>query len=540
MYKSLLPFLIFAALITGSCRGGAYASLQEIEGFIQDDPVRAYKELSEIDKGTLRTAREKALYFLLISAALDKNYIDLQSDSLIAPAVRYYSRRPEKYHRFLARYYEGRVYENAGEYDKAMDSYLKADEAARGRSVPDEYKVRLSFAKGRVYVRQFANDRALEESLKAMTLSRNLENPQFYIRSALDAAGGYHILKKDEEAGACLDTLSFWLASKGLGIPAEYYSTRLRLEVTKPEPCKDSLDILFGKYLEACSGQGRAPDAFLNVHAKLALGLYREAKEDLDRIQSPGVSQSFTSADYYYLLSKAEESLGLYKEALTDLKNYQTSVENINLTVFNNDVRFLEERFEDERSKERTKRGLILASLAIAALLSALAFAIVRYRKRKAEYDRSLQEARSEYDYIKSMLSNGKESSPEYEDLLQSRLRALKPHLESYGLKSRRRPSNRDAAKLADERRNMLEAIALMCALTHPGFTSVLAGRGLSAEEIGVCALYVSDYRPKELPDIIGKSSIYHRNTEIRDKLEDLVQGTTLPVWLRQLYRERG
>ena len=32
----------------------------------------------------------EAKYALLLSQALDKNYIDLQSDSIIAPAVRYY------------------------------------------------------------------------------------------------------------------------------------------------------------------------------------------------------------------------------------------------------------------------------------------------------------------------------------------------------------------------------------------------------------------------------------------------------------------
>ncbi len=72
--------------------------------------------------------------------------------------------------------------------------------------------------------------------------------------------------------------------------------------------------------------------------------------------------------------------------------------------------------------------------------------------------------------------------------------------------------------------------------VTHPRFTSFLAGRGLTAEEIGLCSLYVSDYRPQELPDILGKGSINHRNTEIRSKLGDLVEGTTLPVWLRQLF----
>ena len=49
-----------------------------------------YRLLEGIDKSELTSKELEAKYALLLSQALDKNFIDLQSDSIIAPAVNYY------------------------------------------------------------------------------------------------------------------------------------------------------------------------------------------------------------------------------------------------------------------------------------------------------------------------------------------------------------------------------------------------------------------------------------------------------------------
>lgn len=497
-------------------------------------PEVALADLRAIDKSGLRPGREAALYSLLLSMALDKNYIDLQSDSVIAPAAAYYSRHGDGYHRFLARFYEGRIHENAGDYDDALARYLSAGEVA-DKTVPQDYMVRLLFACGRIYVRQFAHDKALEESLKAMTLSEDLENPQFFVRSALDAASMYRILNKPEESDACLDTLSRWLESRGLEKPAAYHDARLRIEVTNTATDKDLISRTLQDYREASARQGVTADPVLTAKAELALSNTHEARTIMDGVPDPGPDAGFQTIDYCSTISAIEDALGNHEASLRYRKQYEAAVEAVNLTVFNNDVRFLEERHEDEKHREAARRRLILTGSALLALAVAGVVTFLLYLRRKKLYEKSLREAGAEYEFIKNMLSNGREGNKEYEDMLRARLLALKPHLERTGI-GRKRPSNKEVARLAENRTKMLESIALMCALTHPRFTSVLAGRGLTAEEIGLCSLYVSDYRPQELPDILGKGSIYHRNTEIRSKLGDLVEGTTLPVWLRQLF----
>ena len=62
--------------------------------FLPIDPMQMYKQ---------------ALFALLYSQALDKNYIDETNDSLIGIAVEYYNAHPEPYRLMLAYYYLSRM-----------------------------------------------------------------------------------------------------------------------------------------------------------------------------------------------------------------------------------------------------------------------------------------------------------------------------------------------------------------------------------------------------------------------------------------------
>ena len=77
--------------------------------------------------------KEQAEYSLLMSMALDKNYIDVTSDTLIQPAVKYYSSQQGE-NRMLSYYYQGLVFKNMGSYSAAIVSLEKAEEDAKALS----------------------------------------------------------------------------------------------------------------------------------------------------------------------------------------------------------------------------------------------------------------------------------------------------------------------------------------------------------------------------------------------------------------------
>ena len=72
----------------------------------------------------------RARYGLIHSIALDKNYIDVTSDSLIRFSTRYYDYKGSPEQRMRAYYYLGRVQENNREYLPAILSLLDAAQYA--------------------------------------------------------------------------------------------------------------------------------------------------------------------------------------------------------------------------------------------------------------------------------------------------------------------------------------------------------------------------------------------------------------------------
>lgn len=86
--------LIIAALSAFSCTvaDGIEQQMDNVESIIEKDPVKALETLRSIAPEDLGSGRHRARHALLHSMALDKNYVDLTTDSIIAPAVTYFRR----------------------------------------------------------------------------------------------------------------------------------------------------------------------------------------------------------------------------------------------------------------------------------------------------------------------------------------------------------------------------------------------------------------------------------------------------------------
>ena len=91
--KHLLTFILSVLLLTACGESQRNSQLlNRAEAVMNDSCEVALSILQDsIDTTTLTTERGRAIYALLLSQALDKNYIDITSDSIIAPAVAYFS-----------------------------------------------------------------------------------------------------------------------------------------------------------------------------------------------------------------------------------------------------------------------------------------------------------------------------------------------------------------------------------------------------------------------------------------------------------------
>lgn len=97
LYTALLALLLFP-----SCRrqsGDIDSFLHNAESLMNEHPEDALSIIRHIDRRKIYSSASEARYALLYSQALDKNYVDVTSDSLTAVAVNYYDRHGTKHER---------------------------------------------------------------------------------------------------------------------------------------------------------------------------------------------------------------------------------------------------------------------------------------------------------------------------------------------------------------------------------------------------------------------------------------------------------
>ena len=507
------------------------SEMKGIENIIQDEPKEALTRLYDIDNESLSGAHEKGLYALLLSMALDKNYIDLQSDSIIAPAVSYYSGHGDKRHRFLAFYYQGRVFENAKEYEKALDAYIKAEDLLSD-TVSKEEEVRLYCAKARVFQHQFARKEGYLEMLKAKEVSSTIDNPEFYFRNCLDLASYYYLEGEKQKAEVELDSLGRWMKGKTLQRSSNFYKTKLRSYLVSESPSKDTVAALFNNYLQRCVSDKVAYDHLLAADAFLELNDLESAEQEFSLCKEKG--NDYDDIMYYSTWSELYEKLGDANKALQGFYKHQAAVERISIEVFKNDVRFLEERHKTELDKQRDnyiKSWLALLVILMAGLAGYGTIRMVRYRA-------ALKEAKEEYDFI-AKLTQSEDGA--LKEVLSDRLYALEPYI----TKKRIMPvqaGRKGLEKMDEDRKAMLRSVGMIYALTYPKFVSELVRHKLSPEEVGMCSMYVSGYSSKELSDLLNRGDIYHLNSSIRAKIGDELSSARLHSWLKETfnYSQRG
>ena len=131
--KLTFLFVLLSVLLFGGCTSShVHKALMDVESFIMERPDSALTVLDSMDRSLLKNDRLLAHHALLHAMALDKNYIDVSDDSLASVAFSYYSRKGPKKYLTRAQYYLGLSYYYAGDYNKAILEFTKAERIAEG------------------------------------------------------------------------------------------------------------------------------------------------------------------------------------------------------------------------------------------------------------------------------------------------------------------------------------------------------------------------------------------------------------------------
>lgn len=330
--------------------------------------------------------KESADYALLLTQALDKNYMDsLQSDSLIKIAVEYYRESDDKVKRGKACYYYGKTMAVKRKVSDAMEAYLEALSVLKETT---EYKLQglLSEHIGYLNLGQGMPEQSID----------NYRQSIYYYELAGDKIG---------EVYACRNVARGYLAEQNNDSARWYANKGLSLLPDTIIQVKSSLLQVLGLIAKSEEQYSHAIDYFVsairsNVDMNDGLRYYLSLGStymDIGKFalaekcfrHCMDVKDVFISSgayNYLYLLKKEECS---YKEALLYKEKSDSILEVVSNDKLRNQLLALQKKYEadklimENRQIKLEKENQTYLYLFIVLFISSLGFYVIKKYKKK-------------------------------------------------------------------------------------------------------------------------------------------------------------
>lgn len=198
--KYIISISLIMSLFGCGNSGQIEQELSTAAKLMRSEPDSSLRIIENIDPDRILGRHARAKYALLYSAALDKNYVDTDDDSLIRIAYRYYDKRIcSDSVKFLINYHYGRIHQNGANYQEAMHYYLTAEKYAL--AAHKNYYLGLVYTRiGELYSEQMNFNGALEYYRNAYDAWKKLRNPAFMNNATLNIANTYSSLNDNDNA----------------------------------------------------------------------------------------------------------------------------------------------------------------------------------------------------------------------------------------------------------------------------------------------------------------------------------------------------
>ena len=540
--------ILFAAVVLSiavSCTDrGIIRALDDIESCLSEHPDSALSVLDSLSTTGIQGREANAKFALLYSMALDKSYIDATDDSLINIAVDWYRKHGTADERLKSYYYQGRVYQNSGDNEAAMGSFVRAEAASGNEN--NETKGLLYTAMSGIYIQIFDfvkaelyNNRAKECYLLAGDTDKYAGTILF--SSDLHYANGDY-----NSTIACLDSVKTMLDSISTSHRNAYYIQSMRIKRDRGD--RAGLSDELNQYL---SSTGAENISWLDVADYYTyLGQYDKSESALQQYRE--FHPEYKDEPAYHIAAYIlNDSLGDYREALDDYINYSLLSDSLSLVIAEQDTGFIQERYEKDlqMEKERNTRLLVtLISVFSIILLVTIAY-ILRFRLRQSRMEReSLAAEMSRYkenysrlklerDELSEMLSSNPPADRQCMRVLNDRLELLNRFFAAAisGNEETDRIASHELDRLVADRDMFLYTTRMTFAAAHPDFINFLESHGLSEWQVEYCCLYAIGLKGKEIGSYLNRKRHYTESSDIRAKLGLDEHDTNLGIYLREL-----
>lgn len=522
-------------LLLGCGKNPVRSRLAEIETFAESNPDSARRSLEAIDPSFLNTRRLQAQHALMLSTALSRCKIKVADDSLISIAVRYFGVHGPQKEKFLSYYYRGRIYDDLGDDEAAMQNYIEA-ENVRSKDISLRYKTSLQLKKGDIYKRLFAYEEALVAYRKAGDYALACDWIQNFAASALGSAAVYFSIPDYGRADSCLNAVIPYHSRMDRKRLRDYYDFRLH-HLIATNGHRDSIQAM-ALFVDKEYSSMPSFSWYNLALAYVRCGNLERAQYALDRYEE-SLDTPTKEARYYLVLSELKDSLHQYSESLEAFKRYHEYQSSNAFQGLRSSTKYVEQQAFHQRKEHLLFRWISIGSLVAVLLIAGLSIILKKNKRQKVEVNHLYLSLKEEQEGLASLLREHSELQERARDILGKRVKALGQFLAVDRPKSLDRVSDR-LDSLTENRRELLETIGMLYAVYHPAFVSELMDKNLSTTEIGYCCLLQLGFRTGEIGDVINRSGTYNISSAIRQKLGLGPKDTNLSIYIKELFRSSG
>lgn len=549
------------------------SKLDIAEQFMQNRPDSALSILYDIPSSEIKEPKCKARYAILKSMALDKNYIDTTSFDVIQPAIDYYFDHGNADEKLRTLYYQGRIFQNQGGDEDAMNCYMKAYDL-RGDVTDTLTLANTLVAEAFLYYKQYKLDEFIECHLKAADLYRAIGNVVYEVKSYTNAIDAY-TTRNNRVAADSLIQICLPLAKTNKNCQLYLFTSMLSytLEFGTKKEIKN--------FLKKCQGYDLPEEDMMTLARGYAkIGEYDKALTFLSTIKYE--KTILDSLQFITVRTDILEQKGDFKKAFYSYQEYTSMHERYLSQLLSKDLLFADQKHQLQMKnfKALQYRDKIIWG-SVFCLLGVLLFAgwlyyrehlsktkrmmaekenqnlklaqdNLRKEKEKAELEcdkKTLESANlkleicqleRERDNLREYQKEQSELAKPIQDIIKIRLDMLNSLLakEITNNEIYAKPYIKWIESIHNDKKEFLNSTRLAFTASHPQFISYLEQHGITTEEINYLCLYAIGLRGKEVGEYIQLKRHYNISSEIRKKLGINEHETNIGLYIRRLLKD--
>ena len=487
-----------------------------------------------IDTTTLNTERGRAIYAVLLSQALDKNYIDLTSDSIIAPAVEYFADGNEPHYAMLTHYYYGKILLNQNKLSDAIISCTKAENFAK--ELNDDFYLGLIYG---TMAKTYSLTHNHNENVKYSKLSHNHFNKinrqphKKYAYFALAIAYNNNGNFKESEYvyNELIDSATLNCDTTFLVEVIESYSHLLwnNLKHYQSKQILKSIQINYKQPLSAVS-LAHLADIYTKEDIQDSASYYLSLAKLNASCHRDSIAIMIADYNYSFINEDYKKAISIQQKRIDNLNTSTKEIWEQSVMTLQRD--YFESQAKNANLEIESKKNQIILILiiSIAILFIAIIVIYALKMKNKAQKER-INSILGEHYQSKNLISIAEKRINELENLLADETNKSQNLINELAVQKESLQIYNQQAKLREDAINAIESSEIIIRfrdilakntnptiedwnnlenyinLQFPGFKEVLYNlTKLSEIEYHVCLLIKSKFTPNEIATITNRS----------------------------------